>query len=770
MSYVVGEDIDVNELRIYLNGVLPDYMIPGYFVMLDAMPLNSNGKVDKRSLPDPDGTSITAGVEYVAPRNEIEKKLVEIWSEVLGISKEEISVKSNFFELGGHSLKVVKLYGIIYKEFEVKIDIEQLFDLPSLESHAVCIGGEAIVDYQEIPQVPLSESYILSSSQRRLWVLSQFDLANIAYNIRMVNEVEELDVDALERAFTSLISRHESLRTVFREVDGEDIRQFINPGFDFKLVIEDLEGKSLEDQRSKVNSFSYLPFDLSEGPLLRGALYRISADRHIFVYVMHHIISDELSMEVLFKELMFFYEGYRQGDSPSLPALRLQYRDYSVWQQQELLSGNLSTSASYWKDQFSGDIPVLDLATDYVRPAFKTYSGGFIGRSMEASMISDFRSLLEDRGCTMFMGVMSLINVLFYKYTGDQDIILGSPISGRDHVDLEGQIGFYVNMLALRTRFENTDRFSDLLGTVKKVALGAYNHQLYPFDELVDGLSLTRDTSRHPLFDVVVSYHLQEKVTEEKEHQEGHNTDSTEGDYTSDFSHSISKSDLMFSIVDNGVDLYIGIEYSSDLFNRATIDRMMVHLESLLSGLLASPDTSISDIAYLGAEERNKLLLDFNETISEYPEDSNIVSLFESQVEERPNAIALVYAGAEMTYGELDSLSNQFAHYLVSRYTTGSDVLIGLKLNRSIEMLVSILGILKSGSAYVPIDPEYPQDRIDYMLSDSGCDVLVDSDEYAGFEAEHSSFSDLSLGLSIDASDLCYVIYTSGSTGRPRVS
>ena len=768
IGYVVGEGIDIDEIRNYLRSILPVYMIPGYFVLLDAIPLTSNGKVDRKSLPDPDGTSVAGGVDFVAPRNEIEEKLVEIWSDVLRISKEDISVKANFFELGGHSLKIVKLYSIIYKAFKVKINIEQLFNLPSLESQAMCIEGETIVDYQEIPQAQKAESYVLSSSQRRLWILGQFDSANVAHNMPMIHVIEDIDVGALERAFTSLISRHESLRTVFREVDGEDVCQFINPAFDFKLVTEDLGEMSLEDQRFKVNSFSSLPFDLSVGPLLRGALYRISADRQVFVCVMHHIISDDLSMEVLFKELMFFYEGYSQGTSPSLPPLRLQYKDYSVWQQQELSSGNLSTSALYWKDQFSGELPVIDLATDYVRPAFKSYSGGYVRCNLEDSMVSDFRSLLEDRGCTMFMGVLSLFNALLYKYTGDQDIILGSPISGRDHVDLEGQIGFYVNMLALRTRFEESDSFSDLLGKVKKVALEAYSHQLYPFDELVDGLSLSRETSRHPLFDIVVSYHVLDKVTEENEHQEGHNSDSAPPDYDSYYSHTISKSDLMLSVVDNGVDLHIGIEYSSDLFTRATIDRMSVHLGSLLSGLLASPETGIREIEYLGAKEKEKLLFDFNNTDSEYPKDSNIVSLFESQAEERPSSIALVFEGSELTYGELDSLSNQFAHYLVSHYTTGSDVLIGVKLDRSIEMLVSILGILKSGSAYVPIDPEYPQDRIDYMLSDSACEALIDTDEYSGFRADQSSYSDASLALSIDASDLCYVIYTSGSTGHPK--
>ena len=768
VSYVVGDALDVGEIRSYLQGILPGYMIPGYFVLLDAIPLNANGKVDKKSLPDPDGAFITSGVAYQAPRNPIEKKLVEIWSTVLDIPKEEISVKSNFFELGGHSLKVVKLYGIIYKEFEVKVDIEQLFDLPSLESQAKCIEGESTVDYQEIPQAPLSESYVLSSSQRRLWVLSQFDSANIAYNVPMVHVIEDIDIEALDHAFTSLISRHESLRTVFREVDGEDVRQFINPGFDFKLVKEDLEGVSSEDQHSRVKSFCYSPFDLAVGPLLRGALYRISEGRHVFVYVMHHIISDELSLKVLFKELMFFYDGYHQGNSRSLPALRIHYKDYSVWQQQELLSGSLSTSASYWKNQFRGDVPVLDLATDYVRPLFKTYSGGFVIHRLEGSLVSDFRSLIEDKGCTMFMGVLSLVNVLLHKYSGDQDIILGSPISGRDHIDLEGQIGFYVNTLSLRTRFEESDNFSDLLGKVKEVALGAYSHQLYPFDELVDELSLPRDTSRHPLFDVVVSYRVEEKVAEERDSQQDQGASSTEKDYDTDFTYATSKSDLLFSIVDKGVDLDIGIEYSSDLFTRATIQRMLVHLEYLMSSLIDAPEVSIKDINYLSAEERERLLNDFNDTNKEYPKESNLVNMFESQVEKSTDAIALVFEDSSLTYGKLDSLSNLFAHYLVSRYSTGSDVLIGVKLDRSMEMLVVILGILKSGSAYVPIDPEYPQERIDYMLSDSGCEVLIDSDEYSTFRAEQSSYNDSNLGLSIDASDLCYVIYTSGSTGRPK--
>nr|WP_278286664.1 condensation domain-containing protein [Zhouia spongiae] len=377
---------------------------------------------------------------------------------------------------------------------------------------------------------------------------------------------------------------------------------------------------------------------------------------------------------------------------------------------------------------------------------------------------SKFKGLLKaEEGITSFMRVLSLVNVLLYKYTGQGDIILGSPISGRDHPDLEGQIGFYVNTLALRTRFNGNDSFEAVLSKVKEMALGGYSHQSYPFDSLVDELSLSRDTSRHPLFDVMVTYQESEGKEPELDEESKSSYENTKG-----MSHVVSKFDLTFNFEEKGNELGIGIEYSSDLFARSTIERMLNHIGELLTSIVASPEVSISSLSYIPQREQSILLEEFNETATIYPKEKTIVDLFEEQVEKTPNRVAVVFEGKELTYCELNERANQLARYLHSNYKIESDTLIGIKMDRSLDIIISIIGVLKSGGAYVPIDPEYPQSRIDYIITDSRCELLLDRLAYDKFEQSQEDYIKDNLGTFISSSDLAYVIYTSGSTGQPK--
>nr|WP_278286571.1 condensation domain-containing protein [Zhouia spongiae] len=393
VAYFVGSDsITSQELREYMGSLLPSYMIPSYFVKLEELPLTSNGKLDRKSLPELKGLSIDIGIEYLGPRNEIEEQLVGIWSDVLDIPEGEISVTANFFELGGHSLKVLKLSSKLYKDLGLKVSIQDLFTYNSILSQAELISESEKECYQEIPKVEKAESYVLSSSQRRLWVLSQFESANVAYNMSSVHELGLIDVETLESSFNKLIARHESLRTIFRENDEGDVRQFILEEMFFKIDYEDLEGISTSDLRDRIAIYRNRSFDLSEGPLLRGAVYRLSKDHYVFVYVMHHIISDGVSMETLFGELISIYDKIEKGTSLELTPLRIQYKDYAEWQQSELKSGALSVSRNYWLDQFKGELPVLDLPTDYTRPMVKSYKGG----KLKGSLIKIARLSLKD--------------------------------------------------------------------------------------------------------------------------------------------------------------------------------------------------------------------------------------------------------------------------------------------------------------------------------------------------------------------------------------
>ncbi|NIG57755.1 non-ribosomal peptide synthetase, partial [Chitinophaga sp. Cy-1792] len=454
-------------LRSWLDQLLPAHMIPAYFVQLDSFPLNANGKVDRRQLPAPEDFGLSSGTTYIPARNNIEAQLIAIWEQVLG--RTPVGVKDNFFDLGGHSLKATRLGSLIHKAFDVKLPLKELFSNSILEQQGGLIAASRKTIFSQIAAAPEQASYPLSSSQRRLWVLSQFEEGSVAYNMPGVYTLTgALDIARLEAAFKTLIARHEILRTVFKEEES-GVQQYILAAIDFKIA-------ALTD----ISTFCYIPFDLSAGPLLRAAVGEVSAGEWVFVYVMHHIISDGWSMGVLIKELLHIYH-----DNSPLPVLPLQYKDYAVWQQ----SGSDTMSQAYWLEQFSGELPVLELPADKPRPAVKTYHGGLVQKQLA---LTGLQALLQSTGSTLFMGLVAAVNALLYRYSGQEDIILGSPVAGREHADLEGQIGFYVNTLALRTRFSGSNNYLQLLEQVRQVTMSAYEHQSYPFDELVDALPLKR--------------------------------------------------------------------------------------------------------------------------------------------------------------------------------------------------------------------------------------------------------------------------------------
>ncbi|NIG57756.1 condensation domain-containing protein, partial [Chitinophaga sp. Cy-1792] len=659
----------------------------------------ANGKVDRRQLPAPEDFGLSSGTTYIPARNNIEAQLIAIWEQVLG--RTPVGVKDNFFDLGGHSLKATRLGSLIHKAFDVKLPLKDLFSNSILEQQGVLIAASRKTIFSQIAPAPEQASYPLSSSQRRLWVLSQFEEGSVAYNMPGVYTLTgALDIARLEAAFKTLIARHEILRTVFKEEES-GVGQYILATIDFK--IEDL---------TDISAFCYTPFDLSAGPLLRAAVTEVSAGEWVFVYVMHHIISDGWSMGVLIKELLHIYH-----DNSPLPVLPLQYKDYAVWQQ----SGSAAMSQAYWLEQFSGELPVLELPADKPRPAVKTYHGGLVQKQLA---LTGLQSLVQSTGSTLFMGLVAAVNALLYRYSGQEDIILGSPVAGREHADLEGQIGFYVNTLALRTRFSGSNSYLQLLEQVREVTMSAYEHQSYPFDELVDALPLKRDMSRSPLFDVMVV--LQETDINELIAQSSGTLQIKPYEEAID---PVSKFDLSFEFVTAGTQLQLSIIYNSDIYEAVTVDAMAAHLDQLLAAITAHPDTAIQQLDYLRKEEKTQLLYDFNNTTAAYPEEKTLVHLFAEQVAKAPDAIALVFEEKIFTYQQLDEHSSQLAHYLRSKYDIKEDDLIGVQLERSERMIIALLAVLKSGGAYVPIDPDFPQDRIDYIVADSACKVLIDEAE-----------------------------------------
>ncbi|MGZ3766442.1 MAG: amino acid adenylation domain-containing protein, partial [Mucilaginibacter sp.] len=507
IAYTTGK-ANASELRDFLSKKLPSYMVPGYYIQLESIPLTSNGKVNKKLLPEPINSGIDE-VDYVAPSTNTEKALVRIWSEVLGLEAEEISVKGNFFDMGGHSIKAIRLLGQIHKELGVKLVLKELFSGNTIEQQAIAIAQKELNRYNPIQIVDEQPDYAVSSAQRRLWVLNHFEGAQSAYNIPSVILLDgALDKLALNKAFQTLITRHEILRTVFKEDSEGNPRQKVigTDKFTFKLKETDL--RRISDQQAQLNHLVnldvYGSFDLSEGPLLRCHLIQLSNNKHVLVIVQHHIISDGWSMDIFRKELSSLYNGFVLKRDPNLPILGIQYKDYAAWHTKQLEAENVLPHKEYWLQQFDDEIPLLELPADKERPAVKSYNGSGFSTIIDTETVLKLSQVGKANGGTLFMSLLACVNTLFYRYTGQEDIVIGSPIAGREHPDLEDQIGFYINTLALRTRFSGTGSYEDLYQHIKEVTLGAYEHQLYPYDELVDMLKLPRNMNRNPLFDVMV--------------------------------------------------------------------------------------------------------------------------------------------------------------------------------------------------------------------------------------------------------------------------
>ncbi|WP_442591966.1 amino acid adenylation domain-containing protein [Pedobacter sp. AW31-3R] len=622
--------------------------------------------------------------------------------------------------------------------------------------------------YKAFPAVSgTATDYVLSSSQRRLWVLNQLDPDTVAYNMPGFQLLEgALDEAAFEKSFSNLIEHHEILRTVFKENSSAEIRQYILKPADSGFVLVKSDLRSSADQENEVQALVQQelrkPFNLAEGPLIRAALYRLDEQKWLFSYTMHHIISDGWSMGVLISELLGLYNAYTQGLENPYPPLRIQYKDYAVWQQEQLSGDALTLHKNYWLDQFSGELPVLTLPANQKRPLVKTYNGGVLNSLLAQESTEGIKKLSQEQGCTLFMGLLAVVKAWLYHYSGQDDIIIGSPIAGREHVELEGQIGFYVNTLALRSRFQPADSFRDLLQQVRKVTLGAYEHQVYPFDQLVDELKLQRDMSRNVLFDVMVALHASSSGT---------NRQALNGLEVSVYRGAerlSSKFDLSFNfyVTEEGVKL--GIEYNKDIYSATLVSHFAVHFQQLMTAVLAAPDQPLGRLDWLNASEKLELLETFNDTRCDYPRKETLISLFEKQVQKRGGQTALVFESNKLRYDALNEAANRLCNYLMQQHSIKRGDLVGICMSRCENQLIAILAVLKCAAAYVPVDPEYPQERIDYIKQDSNCKVLIDASFFSAYEEVKASYPAVNPTVQPGPEDLAYVIYTSGSTGQPK--
>ncbi|NML37857.1 amino acid adenylation domain-containing protein [Chitinophaga sp. G-6-1-13] len=621
--------------------------------------------------------------------------------------------------------------------------------------------------FRHIPPAPESYAYPLSSSQKRLWVLGQSPETNVAYNIPAVLSFSgHLDVALLSACFETIIRRHEILRTTFREDDTGTVKQFILSPEAAQLHVgyEDCrEALRPADKVDEVIMQQFAaPFDFSAWPLIRTGVCHQEDDRWIFYCVLPHIIGDAWSMRVLIAEMAQLYQCLAAGETPQWPPLPVQYKDYAWWQQQQLNEGALLVSKKYWQSRMEGVLPLLELPANRPRPAVRSYQGHAVHLLLGNTLTGQLKSFADDGGSTLFMGLLSGVAALLARYTAQQDMIIGTPAAGRNHVDLEKQIGCYINTLPLRVRIDGHDSFRSLLEKVRDITLGAFEHQQYPLDALLEDLQVAREAGRNPLFDVMM-------VLQNNETLQSQNTSLANGLEVGSYegeTFAVSKLDLTFYFHESPDGIALKLEYNTDIFDREFIQQLATHFTTLLANLLVRPDTPLAEVPYLPEEEKQRLA-SFNNTEAWFPSEKTITSLFEEQARLLPDATALVATDTTLSFGVLNEKANRLSHYLQSRYAVGPGDIVAVRLQSSEWMIISLLAVLKARAAYLPVDPAFPAERVDYLVADSNCRLVITDDVLAAFSREEKDHSPENT-TSGNPDDLVYVIYTSGSTGHPK--
>ncbi len=591
----------------------------------------------------------------------------------------------------------------------VKLPLNEPFSKSTIKHQASTITNGELNHYEVIENVPEAEEYKLSSAQKRLWILNHFEGAQSAYNIPYVISLEGyLSKIALKNAFKAMAMRHEILRTGFKESGSGAVIQEVTSSDKYAFELKETNLTKNADKYAVLNQIieleSFGGFDFIEGPLWRCHLVQLEEDKYILIMVHHHIVSDGWSMDIFRKEWCALYNAYSNGSSPQLAPLRIQYKDYSAWHNKQLQSDNILPHKEYWLKQFEGEIPILELPAEKDRPAIKTFNGTSITTTIDDNVLAKLNRTEKAMGGTLFITLLACINALMYRYTGQEDIVIGSPIAGREHPDLENQIGFYINTLALRTRFDGLSDFEALYEHVKEVTLSAYKHQIYPYDELVDSLKLPRNINRNPLFDVMVV--LQNSMEQDAEFTLNglHTNQYKAGEYR------VAKFDVNFIFSESKNGLELALEYNTDIYSDEQMRRMLSHFENLIAAIAHDPKQSIAAIDILTNDDKHKLFDVFNDTLVYYPKEKTLADIFEEQVLKTPDAIALHQHDETMTYSELNQRANQLAYYLIESGVNKGDN-IALLVTRNFHMIVGMFGILKAGGAYVPIDPGEPIER-----------------------------------------------------------
>ncbi|XXM72288.1 amino acid adenylation domain-containing protein [Lysinibacillus sphaericus] len=747
------ESLIQKELKEFLGTKMPAYMVPAHLMVLESMPLTPNGKLDRKSLPAPE---VYLNDRYVAPKTFEEKQLSEIWKEILGLK--DVGVHDDFFALGGHSLKATILVARLKKMFGKTVPLSEIFENPTIEQLSKRLGESEENKTSILEKAPIRTHYPLSSAQRRLFIMSQFEEVGTSYNMPNALLIEgEIDVLKLKASLQQVVQRHENLRTTFKMHEGHPV-QVVSEFVDVNIEIIN----SLEHDISLIDSHFVKPFNLEKGPLFRVYLIDMGEDRSLLLFDMHHIISDGISMNLIVKEVLSGYSGL------TFEQLPFQYKDYAVWQQENRNSDVYLKQENYWLNEFKSIPEPLELPVLGKRPIIPIFEGRRKNGMIDSILYKKLNKLAEQTESSLYMIILAAFNILLSKYSGQEDITIGSPVSGRTHDELQKIIGVFVNMLPMRNNPSGSKSFRSFLKEVKNQTLEALENQDYSFEDLVEKLEIHKDTNRHPLFDVALVHQNME--------QSKFSLDKTEV-YPYELPHATSKFDLTLETTQEKDYLLFCWEYKTSILNEEQIDQISNHFLEILTAAAERPDSLIGQIDVVTDIEKELIKSNFNKLDIGYPIEETVHSLFEKQVEQFPENIAVSFDGQKMTYRELNNCANHLAGKLL-KAGIGPDNLAILLMDRSPNMIISMLAVLKAGGAYVPIDPTYPKDRIQFIVKDSRADFIISEKQlpqniefngkFIRFEKSELEGNASNLSISSRPGNLAYIIYTSGTTGNPK--
>lgn len=772
-AYIVGgSELKLPALREYLHERLPGSMVPSAFVIMEKLPRTISGKIDRRALPDLKDR--TGREEFVAPRTATEQIVADIWANTLGLPK--VSLHDNFFELGGHSLLATRVMVRVRKTLGVEPPLSALFENPTVAQFAMYIEssapGSATTELPPIVPVSRNRELPLSFSQQRLWFLEQLKPGDPLYHSFHALLIDgPLDVRALELSLNEIIRRHEVLRTVFETVDGNPVQR-IQPFTPMSLRSINLSDVPRDERPATLEQLateeSQRPFDISRGPLIRALLVVFNEQEHALLFTLHHIVDDGWSIGILSREVSVLYDAFVSGAPVPLPELPIQYADFAVWQREYLQGDALNEQLSYWRNQLANIPPVLELPVDRPRPDVGSFRGARMTFELSKELRQQLKELNQREGVTQFMVLLAAFDVLLYRYSNQPDIVVGTAIANRNRDETESLIGFFVNMLVMRTDLSGNPTFLEVLKRVKQMTLAAYQHQDVPIEQIIEMLQPQRSLNRTPLYQV--EFTLQNMPLEPLEVRGLRLTPLDVRAVSSD-----TDLDLIMSESEQG--LFGEVIYQTDLFDETTIERMMSHFQNLLEEIAKAPEQRILDLPLTSGSETRALLARWG--VTDMNANKLVHQLFEEQAARTPDAPAVVFNDRTFTYAELNQRANQLARYL-KRHNAQPEMLVAVHLEQSFEFLVAMLGILKSGAAFVPLDPLYPRETLAFMLADAKASLLLTRQalptelaqsgaKVINLDASAADIADESVydpSVTASGDNLAYAIYTSGSTGQ----